>query len=116
MSAAQRNKGAKGEREVVRILNESLGTDAQRNLDQTRDGGTDISLPPYGIEVKRRRQMGFYAWMHQAEKACGAAGLRPVVIARADGEDWVAIVPLSEFIALARENIVWERVKPEGCE
>lgn len=112
MSISQRRKGAAGEREVVRLMNETLGEDTvRRNLNQTREGGTDIQVAPYGIEVKRRKQMAFYQWLHQAERACGDAA-KPVVVARADGEEWVAIIPLPEFLRLAREDIVWEQVKP----
>lgn len=115
MSISQRRKGAAGEREVCSQISEAYGRIAQRNLNQTREGGVDINLAPYGIEVKRRKRMAFYEWIHQAERACGDAAT-PVVVARADGEKWVAIISLDVFLKLAREDVIWERVKPDGCE
>ena len=71
MSRAQRIKGASGEREVVHIIRDELGIECHRNLDQVRDGGADIKLPPFNIEVKRRARIAhIYEWLQQAEKSC----------------------------------------------
>ena len=54
MSAMQRTKGAGGERELARLLQEHLGIPVNRNLQQTRQGGADlIDVPGWAIEVKR---------------------------------------------------------------
>ena len=105
MSRSQRIKGAAGEREVVHIIRDTLGIECHRNLDQVRDGGADIFLKPYRIEVKRRARIGLvYDWISQAEKAC-AIGERPVVAFRSDGKGWLAVVPLTHFLSLIREEI-----------
>lgn len=52
MSKAQRTKGAAGEREICDLIFDNLGIEVHRNLQQTRDGGADIKLKPYSIEVK----------------------------------------------------------------
>ena len=105
MSRSQRIKGASGEREVVHIIRDTLGIECHRNLDQVRDGGADISMPPYRVEVKRRKTIGnVYDWMSQAERAC-AIGERPVVAFRADGKGWLAVVPLEHFLSLIREEV-----------
>ena len=105
MGKAQRRKGADGEREIVHIIRDNLGIEVSRNLDQVRDGGADIFLKPYRIEVKRRARIGLvYDWISQAEKAC-AIGERPVVAFRSDGRGWLALVPLEHFLSLIREEV-----------
>lgn len=79
MGKSQRTKGAAGEREVCHLIRDSLGIDAKRNLSQTREGGCDIAVGPYHVEVKRRAKIGqVYDWMAQAEESC-ENGERPVV-------------------------------------
>lgn len=102
MGKAQRTKGAGFEREVVNILRDA-GIEADRNLSQTRDGGGDISLPDLLIECKRRAKISVYEWMEQAEKACGP-GQQPVVVARADRKEPIAILPLSLFLGLINKR------------
>ncbi len=106
MSKSQRTKGANGEREVCKLIFEILGIEAHRNLSQTRDGGADIKLPPYSLEVKRRARIGnVYDWMDQAENGC-SVNEKPAVVFRADGKKWLACIPLDDFLSLAREDIV----------
>ena len=68
MSASQRNKGAAGEREVCSLIREHLGIKAVRNLLQTREGGADLKLNPYSIEVKRRAASALFTtgWRRRA--------------------------------------------------
>ena len=63
-----RRKGASGERELCALLTDEFGIKVTRKLGQARDSGCDIvSLPPYSIEVKRRKRIaGLYEWMQQA--------------------------------------------------
>jgi Holliday junction resolvase len=105
MSKSQRTKGAAGEREVVGIINEALGTSFRRKLGQARDGGHDVTLGPFLVEVKRRRKLAVYEFVEQVQAAC-QAGDRPVVMARADGKGWLVIQPLEDWLTLAREEIV----------
>lgn len=105
MSASQRNKGAAGEREVCSLIREHLGIKAVRNLMQTREGGADIKLNPYSIEVKRRARIGLiYDWMAQARKECDGEE-RPLVLCRADGKEWLAVMPIAELFRLIREEL-----------
>lgn len=100
MGKSQRTKGAAGEREVCHLIRDTLGFDAKRNLTQTREGGFDIAVGPYRLEVKRRARIGqIYDWMDQAEASCDEK-TRPAVIARADGKKWLAIMPVEEFLRL----------------
>lgn len=105
MSKSQRTKGASGEREVCGLIHEHLGIKAVRNLMQTRDGGADIKLYPYSIEVKRRARIGnLYDWMEQSKAGC-ANDERPLVLCRADRCEWLAVMPIAELFRLIREEL-----------
>lgn len=105
MGKSQR-KGAAGEREVCAILRDTLGVDAHRNLSQTRDGGTDIVMEPFRIEVKRRQRIGLqYDWMAQAEAACTEVGQIPCVFQRADGKGWLVTLNVEDFLRLAGNEV-----------
>ena len=105
MSKSQRTKGAVGEREICDLIFRDLGIEVHRNLQQTRDGGADIKLKPYSIEVKRRAAIGnIYDWMSQATAGCDVAE-RPIVVCRADRKQWLAILPIDELFRLIREEV-----------
>lgn len=98
MGKMQRNKGAEFERAIVMTL-KARGYDAKRNLDQTRDGGGDINLPAYLIECKRRAKISVYEWLEQAQKAAQDHQI-PVVVARADHKDAIAILKWTDFMGM----------------
>lgn len=90
MSARQRNKGARGELELFRLLSCELGFAVSRNLLQTRDAGCDsLSVPGFVIEVKRQEQPFRAAWMAQAVEAA-QSGEIPVVFYRRSRCAWFA--------------------------
>lgn len=100
MGKSQRTKGAAGEREVCELIFQNLGIQVHRNLSQTRDGGADIKLNPYSLEVKRRAAIGnLYEWMEQASNE------RPIVVCRADRKEWLAVLPIEELFRLIREEV-----------
>ncbi len=100
MGKSQRTKGAAGEREVCHLIRDSLGIDAKRNLSQTREGGCDIAVGPFHVEVKRRAKIGqVYDWMTQAQESC-KNGERPVVFCRADNKKWLVVMPVEEALRL----------------
>lgn len=101
MSKAQREKGAAGERELCRIIRDVLGVDAHRNLSQTRDSGCDIIVPPFNIEVKRRKSIALYDWIDQAVKSTEGTHRKPVVICRGDGKGWLAVMRLQDWLPMA---------------
>jgi Holliday junction resolvase len=98
-----RRKGAGGEREVCEILNQELGWAVKRNLAQTRDGGYDIEIAQFRIEVKRRKKLMVHEFMEQASKSAGEA--TPVVLMRADGEEWLLMMKLSDALPLIRDAL-----------
>ena len=124
MSKSQRTKGAGGERELCGILSDALGQVVKRKLGQARDSGNDIDIAPFRIECKRRKHIGnLYEWLKQAEGDIdnparvdglwydGTTGrwyrriATPVVALRADGNEWLVVMRLSDWIELAREEI-----------
>ena len=105
MGKSQRTKGAAGEREVCHLIRDVLGVDAKRNLSQTREGGCDIAVGKYHIEVKRRARIGsIYDWMEQAEASCLDTE-KPVVFCRADGKKWLVVLPVEEALRLLGNDL-----------
>lgn len=100
----KRAKGAGGERELASILSDQLGQAVNRNLGQARDGGDDITIQQFRIEVKRHERLQVMAWCAQVEKTCGAGDI-PVVAFRQNGEDWRVVLKLSDFIPMLRESL-----------
>ena len=99
-----RNKGASGERQVARILEDELGIKFKRNLDQyqTSDLGDltpDVAIP-FTIEVKTyAKGTGCRdVWWEQVKKAAALTGLTPCVIYKYDRRPWRVALPLSHFM------------------
>ncbi len=106
MSASQRRKGQSGEREVCALLQAEFGVKVGRKLSQCRDAGNDIDLGPFVIECKRRARIGnVYDWISQAEFATPDGYGMPVVMMRADGQDWLVLMRFIDWARLAREEI-----------
>ena len=99
-----RDKGARGERELAEMLSNELGTMVKRKLGQARDGGDDIQVGRFRIEVKRRETLAVEQWAKQVE-AAAEPGDVPVVAFRRNGEPWRAVVPMAWLIAAMREEL-----------
>lgn len=103
-----RRRGQSGERELCGILTDELGTVVKRRLGQERDQGTDIHVGPFRIEVKRRKRIaGLYEWLQQADAVSGEVGTSgvPIVALRADGEGWLAVMRLEDWLTFARGEL-----------
>lgn len=93
MSAMQRSKGARAEREVLRLLGEELGQVLERNLSQTREGGADcLCVKGFAIEVKRQESLSRPAWWRQACEQADRAGAEPMLLYRRSREPWRALI------------------------
>ncbi len=93
MSKSQRDKGARGEREFLKLLGAELGEMLQRNLAQTRDSGSDcLQVAGWAIEVKRQESLSRPKWWRQACRDADALGLRPMMAYRRNGEPWMVWV------------------------
>lgn len=99
-----RNKGATGERELAALLTDALGFVVQRKLGQARDGGDDIQVGQYRIEVKRREALRLDDWCQQVEQAAQPGDV-PVVAYRRNGQPWRVVVPLVWFMQQVRETL-----------
>lgn len=110
MGKMSRDKGAQGEREVVRFFRE-YGLDAQRtaplqaglrrskheiskNADVLVEAADDLH-----IEVKRDQRMSVDAMWRQANSEAPPSKL-PVLVYRRNAEKWKAVVPLSLLASL----------------
>lgn len=111
----KRNKGAAGERELAALLSDQLGFVVKRKLGQARDGGHDIQIGRFVIEVKRQERLAIEEWCRQVEMACttvanlnesGELGMPvPVVVFRRNGQPWRAVVPLDFLVRGIREDL-----------
>lgn len=99
-----RDKGKRGENEVCNILTDCLGHKVTRNLEQTRNGGEDIILGNWSIECKRTERVNLPAYWRQATE--NARARKPAVVLRWSRGEWLAVVRLTDWIELAREDIV----------
>ena len=101
---ASRNKGASAERELAAMLSDELGFPIKRKLGQAREGGDDIQVENYRLEVKRREKLAVESWCKQVEEVA-EPGEWPVVVFRRSGQKWRAVVPIELLIKAMREKL-----------
>ena len=95
MSAAQRNKGSRGERELFALLTEQLGVTVTRNLSQTRGGGADsLNVEGWAIEVKRQEALSIASWWTQTQRQAEQTGRKPALFYRQSRKPWRAVLDL----------------------
>ena len=105
MGLRSRRKGANGEREVCRLLRDMWGVLVDRLLGQARDGGADVFVRPYRIEVKRRRRISALRYLEQAT-AAAKPGERAVSLLREDGGRWAVLTWLDDWAPIALPEVV----------
>lgn len=108
--AGCRRKGAGGEREFARALDDLLGIRLARNLEQSRRGGHDLIAPEaaagpvaealagLAIEIKRYATCppgSLATWWGQAVRQADAVSLWPCLAYRADRRPWRVRLPLA---------------------
>ena len=93
MKINSRQKGAAGERELIKILQKHIdiiGFDIklERNLEQTRKSGADIVIKNIiAIEVKRCEKLQIDAWWFKLKNLCQGS-TKPVLAFRRNREAW----------------------------
>lgn len=93
MSAAQRNKGAAGERELFKLLGDELGIVVARNYAARWEGGCDsLTVPGWAIECKRCGALSIASWWSQATRQ--ADGRKPALFYRQSRRPWRAVLDL----------------------
>ena len=95
-----RAKGAKGERELAKILRQ-YGYDARRGQQYCgANGDADVvGLPGIHIECKRVERLNLYDAMAQA-KADAREGEAPTVFHRKDRCEWLVTMRLEDWMEL----------------
>ena len=101
--SGKRNKGARGEREAAALLSDELGFIVKRNIDQTREGGCDITIGKWQLEIKRQEKISIDKWFKQATDAC-KSNQTPAVMFRRSNQDWKVCINLKDFCYLVRET------------
>lgn len=99
MSATERNKGKRGEREIARLLTDH-GHPARRGVQYS--GGPDspdviCESLPFHFEVKRTERLRLHKAMQQAIDDA-KPGSVPVVAYRRNGGEWMAILRLTDLL------------------
>ena len=97
-----RTKGAAGEREALRFLEELFQVPThtlKRNQNQTAFGGADcIDLPYFALEVKRCAELNLTQWWAQTLNQAEAHKRFPLLLYRVDRQrSWTLVVSL-EYI------------------
>lgn len=103
MGKSQRDKGARGEREIVDILKQYGFTGRRTPLSggMVWKGDLEHNLLSLHIEIKRQERLHLPAWHRQAEDDC-PAGKVPCVVYRRNKEPWRISMPFDWFVALAQ--------------
>jgi hypothetical protein len=97
MTAMQRRKGQRGERELFGLLSDRLGTVVRRNVDQARQGGADgLDVQGWAVEVKRQQRAFIEPWWRQTLDQAAAVGRKPILFYRANHKPWRALVRLAD--------------------
>jgi hypothetical protein len=102
VSARERSKGARGEREIVDLLREHGWPNARRTHDgRDQAGRGDIAHGPAGchIEVKRQERLNVPAAVAQATADADPLNV-PIVVHRPSRAPWMATLPLDELLSL----------------
>ena len=106
-----KRKGKSGELELAKKLRE-YGYETRRTAQycgNTGDAADVVGLPGIHIECKRTEALRLYDAVDQAKR--DAAGSKiPVVFHRKNNCEWLAILPLDEFMKIYRE---WEAGRSE---
>ncbi len=98
MSKMARNKGANGEREILKWFEENFAhlTQLRRNFLQSREGGCDsLSIPGIALEVKRQEQLSVRSWWLQATEQAVKVERMPVLAYRQNRLKWKFCIPAS---------------------
>lgn len=97
--AASRNKGARGEREVCRMLADNLGGSFNRLLKQYQQAQlADIEqlVGPYSIEVKNCATLNLRTWWQQTLAAADKRGAVPCLAYKITRAGWRFVVPMPQ--------------------
>lgn len=102
MSARERAKGARGERQIVALLREHGWPNARRTHDgRDQAGRGDVANGPAGchLEVKLVERLNVPKAVSQAINDAAPTDI-PIVVHRPSRAPWMATLPFDELLAL----------------
>ena len=106
MAKNSKRKGKVGELELARKLRE-YGYDTRRSVQyngKEEEGQADLlGLPGVHIECKRTEKLSLYDAVNQAKRDSEGTDELPVVFHRKNHCEWLAILPLDDFMKLYAE-------------
>lgn len=115
MSSFSRNKGKRGEREVLALIKAAYTEvldkcpDIRRNTLQFDKGGSDIhGVDFFSIEVKRCETLNLKKWWKQAETQANIEGKLPALFYRQNGTPWAVICTTKVEGKLVQANYTLE--------
>ena len=99
---ASRNKGIRGESEVLAMIKARGWPHAIRNFASGAAGHSDIAYGPQGValEIKRTERLALHATWRQVSEDAGRRGDLPLIATRWNASPWLAITELDEVLAL----------------
>lgn len=106
MGKMSRDKGKRGELEVVELLRRH-GFEARRG--QQHRGGPDSpdvihDIPGMAIEVKRRETLSLYPTLEKAsDDAADDGDKQPVVFHRRSGKPWIVVLYADNFLNIMQK-------------
>ncbi len=120
MAGKSRDKGSRGEREVVAIIHDLLGIKAARRVRQYVGDSDIIGVGRWCIEVKRHASASagdIDRWWEQARRQVGSGEI-PCLWWRVDRRPWRVRIPLRWLLepGVRREDygVEWAELSPDG--
>ena len=94
-----RRKGHDGEREIAGMLREGLDIPGiHRNwMAQSVDGGPDIVLDNWAVEIKRAKVPLINNWWTQCATQAAKCKKKPVLMYRLDRQDWRVMMSMHDL-------------------
>jgi hypothetical protein len=95
-----RQKGYRGEKEALELLEEHLGLKLVRNRQQDARGGRDLIEDvdrhqhpmPFAFEVKRAERVDLAGWWRQTVAQARAVQRKPVLMFRVSRQPWTLVL------------------------
>ncbi len=113
-----RAKGARVELDFAKLCFEHLGIKVERNLEQSRNGGHDLSgLDGWALEIKARanvpgRKELLGMWTQTLDQA-QRAKLKPALAVKVDRRGWTVYVDLADLSDAWVPCKSWAAIEPE---
>jgi hypothetical protein len=111
-----RTKGASAEREVFKIISDQLGIKVERNLVQTREGGSDTVVGEWAIEVKRQETLSINVWWEQAVEQALRVNKKPMLIYRKSRMPWKVVVYARDLVGFYGGTVISEELAEIGLQ